>query len=125
MNTASASLSFSSAHNVSSQHNGRFWPLLIGCIGVVYGDIGTSPLYAFKEAAHAIAHGGIQKEEIYGILSMIVWSLVIIVTLKYVLLLLHADNKGEGGILSLAALARKSMGPLPHHRTGVSGIQHA
>src|SRR5688572_25131991 len=81
--------------------------LLIGCIGVVYGDIGTSPLYAFREAANRVSHGGILESEIYGILSLIMWGLVIIVTLKYVLLLLRIDNKGEGGILSLMAMAQK------------------
>ncbi len=81
--------------------------LLIGCIGVVYGDIGTSPLYAFREAALRVSSEGIQASEIYGILSLILWALIIIVTLKYVLLLLRADNKGEGGILSLMAMAQK------------------
>ncbi len=86
----------------------KFMILLIGCIGVVYGDIGTSPLYAFREAIHQIAHDGLADTEVYGILSLVIWSLVIIVTLKYVLLLLHADNKGEGGILALMTLVRKT-----------------
>lgn len=81
--------------------------LLIGCIGVVYGDIGTSPLYAFREAANRVSEGGIRPEEIYGLLSLILWALIVIVTLKYVLLLLRVDNKGEGGILSLMAMAQK------------------
>lgn len=81
--------------------------LLIGCIGVVYGDIGTSPLYAFREAALRASSEGIKPDEIYGILSLILWALTIIVTFKYVLLLLRADNKGEGGILSLMAMAQK------------------
>jgi KUP system potassium uptake protein len=81
--------------------------LLIGCIGVVYGDIGTSPLYAFREAALRVSGEGILPAEIYGILSLILWALIIIVTLKYVLLLLRVDNKGEGGILSLMAMAQK------------------
>jgi KUP system potassium uptake protein len=81
--------------------------LLIGCIGVVYGDIGTSPLYAFREAAMRISHEGILPSEIYGLLSLILWALIIIVTCKYVLFLLRVDNKGEGGILSLMAMAQK------------------
>ena len=81
--------------------------LLIGCIGVVYGDIGTSPLYAFREAAHRVSHAGILEAEIFGILSLIIWALIIIVTFKYVLLILRVDNKGEGGILSLMAMAQK------------------
>lgn len=88
----------------------RLWPLLVGCIGVVYGDIGTSPLYAFREAASRVASGGIDPSEIYGILSLILWALIIIVTLKYVMLLLRADNKGEGGILSLMALTQRVAG---------------
>jgi KUP system potassium uptake protein len=87
----------------------KFWALFIGCIGVVYGDIGTSPLYAFREAAHHVAQDGLAAQEIYGILSLIIWTLIIIVTLKYVLFLLRADNKGEGGILSLMALVRKTV----------------
>ncbi len=85
--------------------------LTLGSIGVVYGDIGTSPLYAFRESLHA-AHNGsaIQPEVVLGILSLIIWALIIIVTLKYVVLLLRADNNGEGGILSLMALAHKSLG---------------
>ncbi len=85
--------------------------LFLGCIGVVYGDIGTSPLYAFREAAkNALTGGAPAQEAVYGVLSLIVWSLAVIVTLKYVYFLLRADNKGEGGILSLMALAQKAVG---------------
>lgn len=108
--TVASSTAASPSRDTHGKRDTKFWSLLIGCIGVVYGDIGTSPLYAFKEAAHAVALDGILKEEIYGILSLIIWSLVIVVTLKYVLLLLRADNNGEGGILSLAALARRALG---------------
>jgi KUP system potassium uptake protein len=88
------------------------WLLFIGCIGVVYGDIGTSPLYAFREAmmAAGAAHNGVQRADVIGILSLILWSLTIIVTLKYVVILLRADNDGEGGTLSLMALAQRAMG---------------
>ncbi len=82
---------------------------MLGCIGVVYGDIGTSPLYAFREAAHIVGgKDGMQASEIYGILSLIIWALLAVVTLKYILFLLYADNKGEGGLLSLTAQARKA-----------------
>lgn len=86
----------------------RFWSLVIGSIGVVYGDIGTSPLYAFKEAVSA-AHGhGIDNREIvFGVLSLILWALLLIVTFKYVWLLLRADNKGEGGTFALMALSQQ------------------
>lgn len=88
-----------------------FATLVIGCIGVVYGDIGTSPLYAFREAAHAAAGSEIVTRDIVlGVLSLIVWALLLVVTAKYVLLLLRADNNGEGGSLSLMALGRRALG---------------
>src|SRR3954471_5577715 len=74
--------------------------LALGSVGVVYGDIGTSPLYAFREAVIAASHEqGVTREVVLGVLSMIVWALIVTVTLKYVLLLLRADNNGEGGTL--------------------------
>ena len=89
-----------------------FWTLFIGSIGVVYGDIGTSPLYALREAVMAASggHEGIERENVLGVLSLILWALTVIVTLKYVLILLRADNQGEGGTLSLMALAQRSIG---------------
>ena len=85
--------------------------LIIGSAGVVYGDIGTSPLYAFREAVKAaVGDGPITREVVLGVLSMIVWSLVITVTIKYVIVLLRADNNGEGGTLSLTALASRALG---------------
>ncbi len=88
-----------------------FTALTVGSIGVVYGDIGTSPLYAFREAVKAaIAGGPVTQEAVLGVLSMIVWALIIIVTLKYVVILLRADNHGEGGTLSLTALAFRAVG---------------
>jgi len=99
------------AHGASDKLSSpHFRAMLIGCIGVVYGDIGTSPLYAFREAALHTAEGGITSDEILGIISLIIWSLVIIVTIKYIFFLLRADNNGEGGILSLMALAQKGVG---------------
>ena len=83
-----------------------FWALTIGSIGVVYGDIGTSPLYAFREAAVAAGSGGeVTRDAVLGVLSLILWALIVVVTLKYVLILLRADNNGEGGTLALMALA--------------------
>jgi KUP system potassium uptake protein len=88
-----------------------FWKLTLGSIGVVYGDIGTSPLYAFREAAKAAAAGGVvDREIVLGVLSLILWSLILVVTLKYVIILLRADNNGEGGTLSLTALAFRALG---------------
>lgn len=94
----------------NTENPSHFRTLLIGCIGVVYGDIGTSPLYAFREAAHHIADDGVTNYEVLGILSLILWALTITVTIKYILFLLRADNEGEGGILSLMALTRKTIG---------------
>jgi KUP system potassium uptake protein len=89
----------------------KFWALTIGSVGVVYGDIGTSPLYAFREAVKAAAGEElVSRDIVLGVLSLIVWSLILIVTLKYVLLLLRADNNGEGGTLSLTALAFRAFG---------------
>ena len=89
----------------------NFWKLTLGSIGVVYGDIGTSPLYAFREAAKAAAAGGVvDREIVLGVLSLILWALILVVTLKYVLILLRADNNGEGGTLSLTALAFRALG---------------
>ena len=87
------------------------WSLALGSIGVVYGDIGTSPLYAFREAVLAATTPGnpVSEPVVLGILSLIVWALLLIVTAKYVLILLRADNKGEGGTLALMALASRSL----------------
>jgi KUP system potassium uptake protein len=84
--------------------------LTIGAIGVVFGDIGTSPLYAFREALAQSGADGISGGEILGVLSLALWALTLIVTVKYVLFLMRADNKGEGGVLSLMALASRATG---------------
>src|SRR5437588_2510043 len=87
------------------------WALTLGSVGVVYGDIGTSPLYAFREAAVAASESGtITRDIVLGVLSMILWALIVVVTIKYVLILLRADNNGEGGTLSLTALAFRAIG---------------
>ncbi len=89
-------------------HRPALWKLTLGSVGVVYGDIGTSPLYAFKEAATAAAAGKpIEEPAVLGVLSLILWALIVVVTLKYVLLLLRTDNNGEGGTLTLMALAQR------------------
>ena len=91
--------------------NVGFLPLALGALGVVYGDIGTSPLYAFRESVAAATGGGanVTRDIIIGVLSLILWSLVLVVTLKYVFILLRADNKGEGGTLTLVALAQRAL----------------
>jgi KUP system potassium uptake protein len=85
--------------------------LALGSLGVVYGDIGTSPLYALKESLAAAAEGGtVTGEMVFGIVSLILWALIITVTVKYVVLVLRADNNGEGGTLTLIALAQRAVG---------------
>lgn len=91
--------------------HGGFWTLALASVGVVYGDIGTSPLYALRESLLHVAEGGvIERHEVIGIVSLIFWALIIIVTLKYVLLLLRLSNKGEGGTVALMALAQRAIG---------------
>src|SRR3569833_336610 len=88
-----------------------FWTLALGSVGVVYGDIGTSPLYALRESVHAVSAGGpVTREAVIGVLSLMIWTLILVVTCKYVFVLLRADNKGEGGTLTLVALAQRSLG---------------
>jgi KUP system potassium uptake protein len=88
-----------------------FAALTVGSIGVVYGDIGTSPLYAFREAVIAASGPGgtVTTQAVLGVVSLILWALIIVVTLKYVLILLRADNHGEGGTLALMALAQRAV----------------
>src|SRR5256884_1969604 len=90
-----------------------FKALMLGSIGVVYGDIGTSPLYALREAvvaASGTTSADAAPQAVLGVLSLIVWALIIVVTLKYVVILLRADNNGEGGTLALMALAQRAVG---------------
>src|ERR1700688_4116607 len=88
-----------------------FKALMLGSIGVVYGDIGTSPLYALREAIVAASGTAENVTElaILGVLSLILWALIFVVTLKYVVILLRADNHGEGGTLALMALAQRAV----------------
>ena len=100
------------AIQVSGHKPPSFWILALGSIGVVYGDIGTSPLYAVREAVLAATGktGLVSEPIVLGVLSLIIWALILVVTVKYVAILLNADNKGEGGTLSLMALAQRAMG---------------
>ncbi len=96
----------------ASPHPGRA-ALALGALGVVYGDIGTSPLYAIK-TVFTPSHGlGIDPASVLGVLSLIVWALVIVVSIKYVLLIMCADNKGEGGIMAMIALTQRALRPYP------------
>ncbi len=97
-------------HEAAAAHRpGNFWLLALGSVGVVFGDIGTSPLYALQ-ACLSHVDGPLTPAEVIGVVSLIVWALIVTVTIKYVLFLMQADNKGEGGILSLMALGQSAFG---------------
>ncbi len=102
----------------------NLWKLVIGCIGVVYGDIGTSPLYALRESLRAAGSGEGQRAEVIGVVSLLLWTLMLIVTVKYVALVMRADNRGEGGTLSLVALVQQALKRRPGWllAIGVTGI---
>lgn len=91
--------------------------LTLGAMGVVYGDIGTSPLYTMKEIFSPATGVPLDAAHLIGAVSVIFWGLMMVVTLKYVLLILRADNRGEGGIMALTALAAHAAGKTPHRRT--------
>ena len=93
-------------------HRGRpaTLSLMLAVLGVVYGDIGTSPLYALRASLLHFASDGVERAEIFGILSLIIWALLLTVTVKYVIFVLRADNRGEGGVLALMALAQRVAG---------------
>ncbi len=113
-NTANGTATSSGAPapaEAATRDGSSFWALTLGSVGVVYGDIGTSPLYAFREALVAAQGSGpVTREIVLGVLSLIVWSLIVVVTLKYIVGLLRMDNNGEGGTLSLTALAFRAVG---------------
>ncbi len=95
-------------HGPGGEHKKGLGVMMLAAIGVVFGDIGTSPLYALKECFdpnHGIAY---TPESLFGVISMMIWALILVVTVKYVLFVMRADNKGEGGVLSLMALALRS-----------------
>jgi len=113
MQPAASSENFTANGNgAQALSKGAFWALTFGSIGVVYGDIGTSPLYALREAVLAAGgeHGIVTQAAVFGVLSLVFWSLIVVVTVKYVLVLLRADNGGEGGTLALTALAFTALG---------------
>jgi len=95
----------------SAHSTAGFKALMLGSIGVVYGDIGTSPLYALREAVIAASgpSAAVNPHAVIGVVSLILWALIVVVTLKYVLILLRADNHGEGGTLALMALAQRAV----------------
>jgi KUP system potassium uptake protein len=108
--SAPSDLSQTSQPSAHSPRGDRFWPLALGSVGVVYGDIGTSPLYAFREALAQTSHGGVTAPAVLGVVSLALWALILVVTAKYVFFLTRAGNNGEGGVLSLMALAERAVG---------------
>ncbi|MBC7583641.1 MAG: KUP/HAK/KT family potassium transporter, partial [Tardiphaga sp.] len=112
MTTAVAAASEASEPLADAQRGHGKTPLLtLGALGVVFGDIGTSPLYALKESFSGHHPMAVDPFKVYGVLSIIFWTMVIVVTLKYVAIMMRADNKGEGGSLSLLALLSRHSGP--------------
>lgn len=122
--TATAELPAPNPHDGDAGPHGKLGKLVLGCIGVVYGDIGTSPLYAMRESLHAAGHDGLTRGEVIGVISLLIWTLILIVTVKYVLLVMRADNRGEGGTLSLVALVQQAIKKRPAWllTVGVIGI---
>ncbi|HXJ03287.1 MAG TPA: potassium transporter Kup [Micropepsaceae bacterium] len=116
-------------HGVASKATGLAWRkrqawLTLGALGVVYGDIGTSPLYAVRQSVLATGGQMPMRGAVLGAISLIFWSLIIIVTIKYIVFILRADNKGEGGVVALASLAHRSQGLSRRMKTtiGFAGV---
>src|ERR1017187_4340283 len=102
--------------------SGRVAPMALAALGVVFGDIGTSPLYAVS-ACFTGPHIAVTPEHVFGVLSLVFWSLVLVILLKYVAVVLNADNKGEGGVLALTALVVNTERASPRkHLYGLLGI---
>ncbi|MFY9509974.1 MAG: potassium transporter Kup [Rubrivivax sp.] len=104
-----------SSHSHSHRTPAAIAALTLGALGVVYGDIGTSPLYALKEVFHA-GHVAPTRDNVLGVLSLIFWTMTVVVSLKYVLLILRADNNGEGGLIAMLALATTAVAERPQLR---------
>jgi KUP system potassium uptake protein len=112
-------------HAQAAKPQGRYLALLaLTALGVVYGDIGTSPLYALRESFHGPHAIEPTRDNIYGVLSLVFWSLIFVITIKYVVFILRADNRGEGGILALTALATpiRPLAPSPRRPLVLLGV---
>ena len=100
----------------------RLLKLSLAALGVVFGDIGTSPLYAIRECFHGEYGIAVSPANVLGVLSLMFWSLVMIVTLKYLIFVLRADNQGEGGVMALTALVKSATGQLKNSRLTLVSI---
>src|SRR5574341_464143 len=109
-----------------AQPRGKYLAILaLTALGVVYGDIGTSPLYAIREAFYGPLAIAVTPDNVLGVLSLVFWSLILVVTIKYHIVIIRADNKGEGGVLALLAMvqgSRLARGLKPRHIMVVLGI---
>src|ERR1700749_4253059 len=110
LSTPSSEAAAAHPENPSRHARQGFWALGLGSVGVVFGDIGTSPLYAFHAAMGEALRDGPSRGSVLGVVSLALWALILVVTAKYVLFLMRADNRGEGGVLSLMALAQTALG---------------
>src|SRR5687768_2379755 len=105
-----------SSHAVDRPPDGRYLAALtVGATGIVYGDIGTSPLYALRECFHGSHAVPVTQANVLGVLSLIVYSLLLVISVKYIAIVMRADNQGEGGILALTALIP------PRSESGLAG----
>src|SRR5262245_46766759 len=104
--SVSEKITMSVDNSVEAAEQKKTQNLLIAALGVVYGDIGTSPLYAVRQSL--VEFGETTDASILGVLSLIAWSLILVVTIKYVFVIMRADNRGEGGLLALTALALRT-----------------
>ncbi len=111
----------STSHEQQHRSPGVLAALTLGALGVVYGDIGTSPLYALKEVFHG-GHVPLTSQNILGVLSLLFWTMTIVVSLKYVLLILRADNNGEGGLIAMLALATQAVRDKPGLHQGLMAV---
>jgi KUP system potassium uptake protein len=113
--------SHSSAEQGRPHHHGSSFSLIVGALGVVFGDIGTSPIYTLKEcfSPESPHHIEALPANILGVVSLIIWSIVALICVKYLVFVLRADNKGEGGVLSLMALATQGLSRNPRQKAMV------
>src|ERR1700680_4291760 len=115
-----SALPFAPAATASSHHKASIAALTLGALGVVFGDIGTSPLYTLRECLRGTGSGAPAPEDIYGLLALIFWSLTMVVTVKYLTFIMRADNHGEGGIFALLAVVPEKL--RMNSATRVSGV---